>query len=93
MGVLTIPYLQYTQLYTKTYCGLWLVIDDLPDTLGVSAGRALLPVNISDPAALLGLALGQFVSLGVPSEECPAHRPLLVSRRIFARELTCRSSS
>ena len=63
--MLTIPYLQYTQLYTKTYCGLWLVIDDLPDTLGVSAGRALLPVNISDPAALLRLALGVEVSVVV----------------------------
>ena len=44
----------------------------LPDTLGVSAGRALLPVNVSDPAALLGLALRQFVSLSVTTEKCPA---------------------
>ena len=44
----------------------------LPDTLPVSAGRALLSVYVSDPAATVGLALGQLVSLGVTTKKCPS---------------------
>ena len=43
-----------------------------PKALAVSAGRALLSVYVSDPAATVGLALGQLVSLGVTTKKCPS---------------------
>ena len=42
---------------------------DLRDALLVSAGAALFPVEVGDPALLASLARGQLVPLGVSSGE------------------------
>ena len=43
----------------------------LPDTLGVSAGRALLPVHVGDLAVPVTLAHQRLLALRVAAEKCP----------------------